>query len=143
MKKRIILLILLAFACLRASTQDPALHITFDAPFPPSPYKGVLAACMRVRSAVEALYAQRNQDDIEIMCDVIAGRLAQLSVTVEQLIPDIPAMHVEDREYMHTLLACMACEVAQLSGLANMGKSADLLVGMAEQIKNKVVQCNV
>lgn len=143
MKKLLLIGNLLLWANLQACAQDPALVVTFDCPFPASPYKGVLTACMRVRSAVEILYAQRhNQDDIAIMCDVVAGRLAQLNATVEQLVPDLHAMHPEDKEYMHTLIACMVGEVAQLGELPGMAESSALLITMAQQIKSKIVLLN-
>lgn len=107
--------------------------------FPSSPYKGVLTACMRVRGALEILAAQMHQkEDLDVLCDVIVGRLMHLDATIDALLPHMSQMHPEDTEYMYSMIHCMTTEIVQLEELLLIKERVSLLVKIAHQIREKI-----
>ena len=139
MKKVVVFMVLLIMSCSSIQANDDVVFFNFfDSPFPASPYKGVVTACMRVRNAVELLFAQRNnQENVCMMCDVVAGRLAQLDAAVEQWAVDFRAVHPEDIEYVQSVIGCMGHEICQLGEMSEFG-CVPLLKKMTTQVNERI-----
>lgn len=137
--KKIIVLIVVLMGC-RAQGSDGDYVLQFDNPFPQSPYKGFLTACMRVRSALEMVQMEReNRAHVDLLCDVVAGRLVRLEAQLEQVVPHSVAVHAEDAAYLDSIFSCMVQEAVHAQQLqANPDDS--FLYTLAKRVHQKAAQ---
>jgi len=95
-----------------AQANQISTHDLFNPLFPATPFKKVLASCMKIRNIAHLLHDYKDwPPDAELLLDSIIGRITFLNSDLDSMLQSRITYKSNDLEYLLTIIDYMVAEI--------------------------------
>lgn len=110
----------------------------FDPLFPATPFKKVLASCMKIRTITHILQDYHDSSfDAELLLDSIIGRITFLNIDLETMLTNSSWYKSTDIEYLLNILDYMIAEINHVIKESSHEQTTNIMQRISV-IKNKL-----